>query len=100
MVRILISLFLIIGGLALVFLVLYDYKKMIKMNDKDNYVQKKGIYARQLLDLIRGFLFIVLGLILFLNLLTPEKVGLLSASILLLIAIIEFIINKIYKEIK
>lgn len=95
MVRILVSLFMIIGGLALVFLALYDTtKKSIKMNSKDIIVPKKSHYSQRLLDLITGFWFIVVGIIAFLNLLPAEYIGILSTSILLLTKIIEFIINR------
>ena len=69
------------------------------MNTKDNIVPKKSRYAQKSLDLIRGFWFIVLGLVSFLNLLAAETIGLLCSSILLLITIIEFIIGKRYKKI-
>ena len=100
MVRILASLVMLIAGLTLVFLTLYcNTKKTIRINTQDIRLPKKNQYFQKILDLITGFSFIFLGMTSFLNPFTGVIIGILSASIIFLNKIIEFIINKRYKKI-
>ncbi|MGK0468465.1 MAG: NhaP-type Na+/H+ or K+/H+ antiporter [Clostridium sp.] len=79
---------------------LYRSKKLIKMNTKNNNVTNKSHFVQRLIELIAGFCYIVLGLILLLKLFNVLTFGFLTLAVVSLIKIIKIIISKRYKDIK
>lgn len=101
MIRILFSVIMIVGGIALIIFSFYDTnKKQIRIVNKDNTELTKYLKYKNILNLITGFCFFVLGFISILSHLNGDTVGLLSSIILLLDKMVEFIINKKYQSIR
>ncbi|NFM92882.1 hypothetical protein FDC09_04275 [Clostridium botulinum] len=99
MLKILGSIIMILGGVALVILSFYNnHKEIMKIVNKDNNRFKKYLKHKKLLNLIVGFCFVILGMISTLNIYNDDLIWIMSLIILFFDRVIEFVINKKYKE--
>ncbi|MGH4122808.1 MAG: hypothetical protein ACREV6_07755 [Clostridium sp.] len=95
MFKIAMSLIIIVLGIILILLGIYDTpKKIIKMNIQNKSLLNKYLKRQQISDIITGFSFSTVGILSILNLLTGEQVGLCSSFILLSSNIIAFLFYK------
>ncbi|MCB2311254.1 hypothetical protein LGL55_08310 [Clostridium tagluense] len=95
MFKIAMSLIIIVSGITLILLGIYDPQKQImKMKVQDKHILNKYIKRQKVLDVITGFSFAIVGVLSILTLITGEQVGLLSSLILLLNSVITFLFDK------
>ncbi|EPY6471021.1 hypothetical protein ACWO4B_001654 [Clostridium sporogenes] len=94
------SIIMILGGATLAIFILYNnHKEIMKIAKKDINRFKKYLKYKRLLNLIVGFCFVILGMISILNIYNGDLIWIMSLIILFFDRVIEFVINKKYKEI-
>ncbi|AVQ38042.1 hypothetical protein FDC49_04980 [Clostridium sporogenes] len=99
MLKILGSIMILLGGVALVIFSIYNnHKEIMKIANKDNNRLKKYFKHKKLLNLIVGFCFVILGIVPILNIYNGDLIGIISLIILFFDKIIEFRIDKKHKE--
>jgi hypothetical protein len=99
MAKIIVGLFMILGGIVLISLDIYDNrKKTMNMDTEDNSLVKKHINSQRLLNITVGSCFIVLGITLILDIVNGGTSGILCLLILFIDRIVGIIIDKKYQK--
>ena len=99
MAKIIVGLFMILGGIVLISLDIYDnHKKIMKIDTEDNGLVKKHIDSQRVLNITVGSCFIILGITLILNIVNGGTSGTLCLLILFIDRMVGMIINKKYQK--
>ncbi|MFV3012079.1 hypothetical protein ACLD43_06225 [Clostridium botulinum] len=94
------SIIMILGGAALIIFSFYDsHKEIMKIVNKDNNRLKKYLKHKELLNLIVGVCFVILGTVSTLNIYNGDLIWIVSLIILFSDRVVEFMISKKYREI-
>ncbi|MBY6950363.1 hypothetical protein [Clostridium botulinum] len=94
------SIIMILGGAVLIIFSFYDSnKEIMKMVNKDNNRLKKYLKHKELLNLIVGVCFVILGTVSTLNIYNGDLIWIVGLIILFSDRVVEFMISKKYREI-